>query len=144
MYTKLNCKAFTKVTLLIIAILSTISCSDKDDPIGLWDDNIQLSKKDVVFTSKTDSVTITTKGSWWWIDNISFQDSTYSYYGRDDINLESGSYYITEDDFIVERRDKNTLFIKLNQNNTGKKRNMDITVEAGNYFDHIFIEQAAE
>ena len=90
-----------------------------------------------------DSVIVTTEGDWWWIDGILFEDSTYSYYHREDINLESDSYSIKEDCFIVERRDKNTLFVKLNENKTGNGRIMNISLEAGNYFDYVNIKQAA-
>lgn len=131
-----------KIMILIASIFILTSCSDKEDPIGIWDDNIKLSTKNVDFDAKTDSVTITTEGDWWWIDAITFEDSTYSYYGREDINLESDSYSIIEEQFLVERRDKNTLFVKINENNTGEERIMNITFEAGNYFDYVNIKQA--
>jgi len=130
------------IMILIASILILTSCSDKEDPIGKWDDNINLSTKSVDFEKKTDSVTITTEGNWWWIDAITFEDSTYCYYGREDINLESDSYSIIEEQFLVERRDKNTLFVKINENNTGEERIMNITFEAGNYFDYVKINQA--
>lgn len=129
--------------ILFASIFILTSCSDKEDPIGKWDDNIKLSTKNVDFAAKTDSVTIKTEGDWWWIDAITFEDSTYSYYGREDINLESDSYFIIEEQFLVERRDKNTLFVKINENNTGEERIMNITFEAGNYFDYVNIKQAA-
>ncbi len=132
-----------KIILPFIGLFIMISCSDKKDPIGKWDDNIKLSTKSVEFTAKADSVTISTKGNWWWIDGITFENSRYSYYQREDINLESESYSIKEDQFTVERRNKNTLFIKLNENNTGKERSMHISLEAGDYFDYVNIKQAA-
>lgn len=133
-----------KIIILFASILILTSCSDKEDPIGKWDDIIKLSTKNVDFEAKTDSVTITTEGDWWWIDAITFEDSTYSYYGREDINLESDSYSIIEEQFLVERRDKNTLFVKINENNTGEERVMNITFEAGNYFDYVNIKQAGD
>jgi hypothetical protein len=132
-----------KAMILFVSIFVIISCSDKEDPIGQWDDNIKLSTKNVDFAVNTDSVTISTEGSWWWIDGISFEDSTYMYYLREDINLESDSYLIKENDFVVERRDKNTLFVKIFENNTGKERTLTITLEAGDYFDRVYINQAA-
>lgn len=44
---------------------------------------------------------------------------------------------------MVERRDKNTLFMKLNDNNTAKERVMTITLEAGDYFDYVTIKQSS-
>lgn len=134
-----------KTIILLMTIVGLSACSHREEQlIGIWDDIIKLSTKDVDLTAKTDSVTITTEGNWWWINSISFEDSTYSYYNREDIDLESDSYSIKEDCFIVERRDKNTLFIKLYKNSTNKKRGMSITLEAGDYFDYINITQAAD
>lgn len=65
------------------------------------------------------------------------------YDDREDINTESDSYSIIEEHFLVERRDKNTLFVKINENNTGEQRSMKISFEAGNYFDYLNIKQAA-
>lgn len=131
-----------KIIISVMGVFFLSSCSDKEEIIGKWDDNIKLSTKNVELISKTDSVTITTEGDWWWIDAIAFEDSTYGYYGREDINLESDSYSIIEEQFLVERRDKNTLFVKINENNTGEERIMNITFEAGNYFDYVNIKQA--
>jgi len=128
--------------ILFFGLFILSSCSDKEVIDGKWDDNIKLSTKSVELTSKLDSVTITTEGDWWWIDAVSFEDSTYSYYGRKDINLESDSYSIIEEQFLIERRDKNTLFIKIDENNTGNERVMNITFEAGDYFDYVTIKQA--
>src|SRR5690554_6255176 len=100
-----------KIIIVILSIFILISCSEKEVPIGIWGDNIKLSTKNVELTSKTDSVTITTEGDWWWINSISFEDSIFVYYGREDINLESESYSMIEEQFVVERRDKNTLFV---------------------------------
>jgi len=130
--------------VLAMSFFILISCSDNEDPIGKWDDIIKLSTKNVNLTAKTDSVTITTEGDWWWINGIAFEDSTYSYYNRDDINLESDYYSIKEEHFVVERQDKNTLFVKIFENNTGTERQMNISLEAGNYFDYVTIIQSAQ
>jgi len=132
-----------KIIILLLGVLLMSSCSDKKNIDGKWSDIIKLSVKKVDFSAKADSVIITTKGDWWWIDEILFGDTIYSYNGRNDINLESDSYTIKEDCFVVERRDKNTLFVKLNENDTGEKRVMTIGIEAGDYFDGVTINQAA-
>jgi hypothetical protein len=131
-----------KTIILIAGILIMISCS-KEDPIGKWEDNIKLSIKNIDLTAGPDSILITTKGNWWWIDCISFKDSIYSYYNREDINLESDFYFIKEDCFLLERRNKNALFVQLTENKTGRVRLMQITLQAGNYFDYVKIKQAA-
>ena len=132
-----------KLILFLLGIILISSCN-KEEPIGKWEDNIKLSTKNVAFEVKSDSVIITTEGDWWWIDGISLNDSTYSYYNNENVNLESDSYIITETNFVVERRDKHTLFIKLDENLTGKERVMIIGLEAGDYFDNVKIKQSAK
>jgi hypothetical protein len=143
MQAKIHFKTFSKTTALMFSLFFMLSCSDKEDPIGKWDDIIKLSTKSAEFISKADSVTITTGGDWWWINGISFEDSSYCAF-REDINLEADAYSIKEACFTVERRNKNTLFVKLNENNTGKERAMCITLEAGDYFDYVTIKQLAD
>ena len=133
-----------KTLTLIISLFFLLSCADKQDPEGLWDDIIQLSTKSARLKATTDSVTITTGGDWWWINGIEFNDSTYIYYNREDIDLESDNYSIQENCFLVERRDKNTLFVQLDENTIGNERSMIISLEAGDYFDTLVIHQEAE
>lgn len=127
---------------LSIVSLGFSCTTEKGDPIGRWSDNIKLSKKSVEFDAQADSVIIKTEGDWWWIEGIRLNDSIYQYYHRSDINLESDRYTIKEEEFVVERRDKNTLFIKMEENSAEEPRLLDITVEAGNYFDYVVIKQA--
>lgn len=108
---------------------------------GDWDDNIKLSQKTVEFNASADSVIITTEGSWWWISNVSV-NSTY-FQLSPEINVESKHYSFRKDCFVVERRDKNTLFIKLDANELPVKRIFSVELEAGDYFDRVIIIQKA-
>jgi hypothetical protein len=137
-----------KALVLIAALIIICSCSDEkgvDEQMvdGDWDDNIKLSTKDVDLASHTDSVIITTEGDYWLIGYVCFEDSIYDYYHQESINLEAESYVITENDFLIERQDKNTLFVKINENTSGNKRVLNITISSGDYFDNVFINQAA-
>jgi hypothetical protein len=118
------------------------SCSDKEDPIGKWDDIIKLSEKEVDFSAATDSVIITTQGTWWWVHSISLNGASYLYYDAPGVDLESDNYTIEEQEFTVERRNATTLFVKMNANTSNEERVLDITLEAGNYFDRVCIRQA--
>ena len=126
-----------KVLILVIAGILFNSC-------GKWSDNIHLSVKNVTFGAEADSIIITTKGTSWWIDNISINDTTYTYYNDDSINLLGDSYMLKNDCFIVEKRDRTAIFVKLDANTTGNERYMTITFEAGDYFDYVHIKQLAE
>lgn len=129
---------------ICLSIFLLASCSDsKEDTIGKWDDNIKLSAKSATLKAVEDSVSIITKGSWWWVDGISFDGDNYSYYNSDEVDIESDSYSIKEDGFVVERRDKHELFIKLEENKTESERVLSISLQAGNYFDYVSIKQSA-
>jgi len=116
----------------IISISTFISC-------GGWRDNIKLSVKDVVFKADGDSVLITTKGDWWWITEISVNDTNY--FDFEGIDVLSDHYRITKDCFVVERRDKYTLFISMDANPLNIDRIVKVELEAGDYFDRVTIYQ---
>jgi hypothetical protein len=84
-------------------------------------------------------VTIKTGGSGWWVSDVSVNSDWF--YGFKDINLEADSYTIQQDCFVVERRDKNTLFIKVDENPLNVQRIITVGLEAGDYFDRVTITQ---
>ena len=140
----MNSKNLNNLLCLVSILLICFSCSDEDQPIGIWDDNIKLSTKSVEFTAEADSTIVTTKGNWWWINSVNVNDeSYYNFYNNDEIDLVSDNYSISEDCFVIERRDKNTLFIKIDKNDSNEERIVRISLQAGNYFDGITITQAA-
>jgi len=126
-----------KVLILVIAGILFNAC-------GKWSDNIHLSVKNATFRAEADSIIITTKGTSWWIDNVRIDNTSYSYYNNDSINLLGDSYILKDDCFIVEKRDRTTIFVKLDANTTGNEKYMTITFEAGDYFDYVHIKQLAE
>lgn len=123
------------VTLLIVFI--SFSCTQKKE--GGWDDNIQLSTRTAEFNAIGDSIIITTKGSWWWIVEISLDDSTKLDF--EGINILSDQYKIISDCYVVERRNSHTLFVSLEANPKKTLRIFKIFLEAGDYFDGVTITQ---
>ena len=123
------------VTLLLAFML--FSCTQKKE--GGWDDNIQLSTKTAEFDAIGDSIIITTKGSWWWIVEISLDDSTKLDF--EGINILSDQYKIASNGYVVERRNSNTLFVSLEANPKKTLRILKIFLEAGDYFDGVTISQ---
>ena len=107
--------------------------------MGKWHDNIKLSTKAVEFGANTDSVTITTKGDSWWVTDVTVNNERFNVF--ESINTGSEKYSIKKDCFVVERRDKNTLFIKVDSNTLNVKRIITIGLEAGDYFDRVKIAQ---
>ena len=130
-------KQILSITLMIVSFITIYSCSEKE--LGDWDDNIKLSTKAVEFSSLSDSVTIKTGGSGWWVSDVSVNSDWF--YGFKDINLEADSYTIQQDCFVVERRDKNTLFIKVDENPLKIQRIITVGLQAGDYFDRVTITQ---
>jgi len=136
MKNKLNIFYLIALTLFIYSC----SKSNNDRPIGQWDDIIKLSTNKVAFKSTTDSITIKTQGDWWYITEISVDKNKFSNFQG--VDVLSDHYVIKQDCFIVERRDKNTLFIKLDPNPNSVKRVVIVGLGAGDYFDRVVITQA--
>lgn len=135
----------SKIGFLFLAGLLLIACtSDKDELIGKWDNNIHLSTNSVEFGSGADSVTITTKGAWWFINSIVLDGVTYQYFDSEEVDIVQDSYLIEEDDFSFERKNNTTMVISLKENNSKASRHMSITLQAGNYFDYLYIYQVAQ
>jgi hypothetical protein len=133
-----------RVLFLIPAVLNIFILASSCTRIvedGDWDDNIKLSSKTVEFTPFADSVLVTTEGSWWWICDITVNDKYFNGFG---INPDSENYRIKQDCFIVERRDKHTLFIRIDENPLDATRIVTVGLEAGDYFDRVTITQKAK
>jgi len=133
-----------KLIIIFLSIVLISSCSDKEDLVGRWEDNIKLSAKTAEFEAKADSVIITTEGDWWMIDEVIFNDNSYNYNPDENLSLYSYPYAIIGDDFVVEKRDKTTLFIRLDENETGEERILGISLLAGDYGDHVVVKQSAQ
>lgn len=128
------------VNLVIIFAIILFSCSNVNQrKDGDWDDNIHLSTKTVELKATSDSVTIKTEGSWWRVSDISVDSK--SYFGFVGVDLQADNYKIKQDCFVVERRDKNTLFIKVEANPNNVKRVISVGLEAGDYFDRVTVTQ---
>ncbi|MDX1828619.1 MAG: hypothetical protein R3342_03640 [Lutibacter sp.] len=128
---------------LITLSLFIYSCSNSnnDRPIGQWDDNIKLSIKDVTFKSTSDSIIITTEGDWWWVIGISINNENFEDFGG--IDVTSDNYTIEQNGILIEKRDKNTLFIQADENPLNIERKIIVQLEAGDYFDRVIITQNA-
>jgi hypothetical protein len=129
------------LVLSVVLVLGYYSCSDKYDPIGKWDDCIELSKKSVAFSNETDSVTITAKGAYWRITSVSVDTAVYIDY--DNINREAEAYTIEGDGFRVEHRNAHTLFIRVDENLSNEQRIIRVSLQCGDYFDGVTVTQDA-
>ena len=127
------------LSLNLILIITLCSCIK---PKGIWEDNINLSVKTVEFSALSDSVVISTLGTSWYVSDVSVDNAWF--YDFRDVNLQADSYVIKQDCFIVERRNKNKLFIKLEANPGNIQRIITVGVVAGDYGDRVTIIQKAK
>jgi hypothetical protein len=130
-------KRFSPLILVLPGVLFLWSCNLID---GKWDDNIKLSARKVEFRADGDSVIIKTRGTWWWVTDVTVNNRNYFNFGLDP---DSKSYRIVNDCFVVERRDANTLFIKADANPRDSVRIITVGLEAGDYFDRVTVTQKA-
>jgi hypothetical protein len=136
-----------KILALIFAagcFIGIISCS-KNEKTGDWDDNIVLSTKSLEFDATADSAIVTTKGTGWWITDISVMsgDEELTYYFNE-YSTKMNNYTIQLNCFKISRRGANTIYIELNDNLSGTERKVTVGLEAGDYFDSIVVTQNAE
>lgn len=131
-------KKILNLSLSIVFSFIFFSCSQKD---GGWNDSINLSRKTVEFIAAADSVTVTTGGSSWWVNNVSVECNECIVYPGE--TAEVDTFTIQHDCFVVKRLNKNTLFIKVDKNTQSITRTIMVCLEAGDYFDYVTVIQKA-
>jgi hypothetical protein len=124
-------KKVIKISFFFIATL-LLSC-------GRWSDNIKLSTKSAVFSGLGDSIVVTTKGTSWWLSEIKIDGTAF--YDFHNIDVLADSYLIKHDYVTFQRRNRSTMFIKLDPNPLPADRIVIIVLEAGDYFDRVAITQ---
>ncbi|WP_066224658.1 hypothetical protein [Formosa haliotis] len=126
---------------IFLFLITFFSCSEKDRPDGDWDDNIKLSQKKVPFSADRDSIVITTKGEWWWINEVMLNGNAEL--DRQDVNTADKQFILESSEFMIERKNATELQITMTANPTDTERVLFIGLQAGNYFDSIILTQAA-
>lgn len=124
--------------LVTVALFFTISCN-KGREIGKWDDNIKLSQKTASFSSNSNSITVITETTGWWLEGITFNKANVD---LKSIERTAQNFVVVQPDFKVERKDGNKIIITLNQNTTNADRLLSIGLQNGDYFDGVTITQS--
>ena len=125
--------------IISILFLNAASCG-ADEPNGKWDDSINLSEKEVTISAESNSLVITTVGTWWWINGIGLDDDwSYDISG---IDTTQDDFLIEENEFTIERKNVNEIHISLTENQSDVERTLTIGLQAGNYFDRIEVIQS--
>lgn len=124
--------------LLAAFVVSASSCLEGERSIGKLNDSIKLSTRKADFSASNDSIIITTKGTWWWVNDISVNGN---YLVFNPVETEKENFAINGDWFSIERCDNQKLIVRVSENRSSKDRNIKITLEAGDYFDYIDVNQ---
>jgi hypothetical protein len=96
-----------------------------------------LSGHDYTFNANGDSVFVTSKGTGWGFSDVML-DSAHYFLPIADSNCKL--VYI-DSNFQIERRNCNTIFVKMNMNKTNSVRTLWVSLEAGDYFSSILFTQ---
>ncbi len=128
-------KSLILFTAIAIAVLSFISCEDQ-----IWDDNIGLFQKSAKLEASADSITISTKETGWWINNVTINDNFIT--SIQSIDTTSDQFEAISNDVTITRLGPRQLKINLSQNQTTEDRILKIYFQNGNYFDAFTITQA--
>jgi len=132
-----NLLPFISMIVFAVAICSCHKGHDRTDVY--WHDDIKLSTRTVDFKASGDSVTIKTGGSGWRIGGIMVDTTLYCNFTG--VNVLADNFTITQNCFNVERRGKNTLFIKVDANPHSVKRIIAIGLQSFGYQDEVVITQ---
>ncbi len=130
-----------KILIYIFISLTGIllnSC-EKNNRDGDWSDNIKLSQKSVQFNSTTNSITITTETTSWWLNRIALNGSDVD---LDNIKIQDKNFEITNPEFQINRKDGNKIIISVPENNSNNERTIIISLQNGNYYDGIIVNQS--
>lgn len=109
-------------------------------------DKIGLSTKEVTLDYTGSEVKIYTEGKSWWITSIEVEGETLYNFGYDKTenrNMYQTGKFNQQCDWLNVRVDDWTLYISADDN-FRKDRTFKITLELGNYFDHISGTQKAK
>lgn len=134
--------------VMVITFISIISCTEKNTSMNAEEeltlnDQIGLSKKELVFDRTNNIENITTRGTAWKI--CSFVDiKDYTFIQNAESNTGTDTTIFTYDWISVLKIGLNGLKISVSENTTGKERAIAIQLEAEDYFDYVHIVQKAK
>lgn len=132
-------KRTCRLTLATEDTTATVTVVQSDWITGDWDDNIGLSTKSVTLNGAGEPVTIKTEGKNWWIATIKVDgEILYNFIedGTENRNMYQTGLFNLKCGWLKVNVEDWTLSISADMNH-GAERTFKITLESGNYFDHI-------
>lgn len=128
-----------RLTLATEDTTATVTVVQSDWITGDWDDNIGLSTKSVTLNGAGEPVTIKTEGKNWWIATIKVDgEILYNFIedGTENRNMYQTGMFNQKCGWLKVNVEDWTLSISADMNH-GAERTFKITLESGDYFDHI-------
>lgn len=132
-------KRTCRLTLATEDTTATVTVVQSDWITGDWDDNIGLSTKSVTLNGAGEPVTIKTEGKNWWIATIKVDgEILYNFIedGTENRNMYQTGMFNLKCGWLKVNVEDWTLSISADMNH-GAERTFKITLESGDYFDHI-------
>ncbi len=130
-----------RYVLIFLFSILLLGCSQQENDLmrkdGAWDDDIRLSKHEIVFEASNGSEVINSEGLWW-LSGVEIPQSDIWYKGKGDIHTtgELGTY----EWMTLEKPTQKSLRINVDRN-TGEERKFRIVVTCGDFFDYILVTQ---
>lgn len=135
-------KKFIKQAVLLSVMFPYILSSCDDNVDGKASDTIKLSTSNVIFNKSSDSIQITTKSDFWWICEMK---ESGKYIDIGDLNKDSTKDFQYTGQWYKIKRESKIISISVTENTSGKARQLNINLQAGNWFgSSITVNQKAE
>lgn len=123
--------------ILIIFIPFITSCSNDED--GKYQDNIQISKKNIQFNFGANSEIVTTVGSTWVMSEV-YDNGEHISFPPYPENEETTSY--VSDWVEIIKTDSKTIKISVKENDSENDRELQLYLFDNGYRGHINVKQA--
>ncbi|MDR3272544.1 MAG: hypothetical protein LBT29_03560 [Flavobacteriaceae bacterium] len=132
-----------KYLIILASVLFMFSC-DESSPVGLQDDTIKLSTKELSIGAEGGTAVVTSEGNHWalnWVYTngapIPPQDMVITTQNYEKIKFES-------DWFTIFKENSQKLVFTISANKTGQQRGLSVGLMDANYGTYISLTQSAE
>lgn len=126
---------FTSIFLTVM--LSSCENREYNSPVGA---GIGLEKNELMFSTSKDSTIVKTANGYWGVNNVSeVVNDTVKVIHSDLTQKDTVSF-----DWYTTYKIGNDIFVKVEENTTGKDRQILFNLVAGNAFEQLLIRQAGK
>jgi len=129
-----------KYFMILVAAMCCVSCKDKNTP------PLKFSTRQIETTAVGGEYNVTITGDNWWLEPYVMIDGKTIYEDKVKITYEGEGnkklpVKIEGEWFTILQKDKETLHVKIAENNTPKDRTLLIALQSYDYFPDIRVTQ---